>query len=94
MPFHNTRSAIMACYESPLLFDRVGLAIDYLGGASEISDTYAGVTLSLTPTTTVSAGAFIDNDPGIAATTYDGFYAYLTTGFNIAKLFDKTQVRK
>jgi hypothetical protein len=89
-PFHGTRSALMACYESPLLLDRVGLALDYLGGVSEISDTYAGVTLSLSTTTTVAAGAFFANDRSVAATTFDGFFAYLTTGFNVAKLFSGT----
>jgi hypothetical protein len=87
VPFNDTRSALIACYESPLLLDRVGLAVDYLGGVSEISDTYAGVTLSLSPATTVSAGAFIANDRTEAATTYDGFYVYLTTGFNVAEVF-------
>ncbi len=56
-PFQNTRSALMACYESLQLLDRIGLAIDYLGGASEISDTYVGVTFALTPVTTLAAGA-------------------------------------
>jgi hypothetical protein len=79
----------MACYESPLLLDHVGLALDYLGGVSEISDTYLGVTLSLTSVTTVSAGVFLDNDRSVAASTYDGVYAYLTTGYDVAKLFDK-----
>jgi hypothetical protein len=88
-PFQNTRSALMACYESPQLLDRIGLAVDYLGGASEISDTYVGVTFALTPVTTLAAGAFFDNDRSAAATTYDGFFAYLSTGFNVTKLFDK-----
>lgn len=90
VPFTNTRSALMACYESPQLFNRVGLAVDYLGGTSEISDTYLGVTLALTPVTTVSAGAFLDNDRAVRATTYDGVFAYLTTGFNVTKLFSKS----
>jgi hypothetical protein len=68
----------------------VGLAIDYLGGVGEISDTYVGVTLALSPVTTVSAGAFFDNDRSVAATTYDGVFVYLTTGFNVGKLFSKT----
>jgi len=89
-PFGNTRSALIACYESPQLFDRVGLAVDSLGGSSEISDTYVGVTLALTPTTTVSAGAFFDNDRAVRFTTYDGVFAYLTMGFNVAKLLGKS----
>jgi hypothetical protein len=86
-PFRDKRSALMACYESPLLLDHVGLAVDYLGGVSEISDTYVGVTLSLSPTTTVAAGAFFDNDRSDPATRNDGFFAYLTTGFNVGTLF-------
>jgi hypothetical protein len=92
-PFTNARSAWMACYESPQLFDRVGLAVDYLGGSSEISDTYVGVTLALTPTTTVSAGSFFDNDRAVRSATYDGVFVYLTTGVNVAKLFGKSSAQ-
>ena len=78
----------MACYESPLAFGKVGLAIDYLGGTSEISDLYAGVTFAISDATTVGAGAFFANDRNGSANADDGFFAYLTTGFDVGKLFE------
>ncbi len=77
----------MLCYESPLAFGKVGLAIDYLGGQSEISDLYTAVTLALSDSTTVAAGAFFATERSMPATTNDGILVYLTTGFDATKLF-------
>jgi len=85
--FPSPRSALMLCYESPVAFKRVGFAIDYLGGSSEISDLYTAVTLAISDTTTVAAGAFFATDRSVPAMTYDGVLAYLTTGFDATKLF-------
>jgi hypothetical protein len=86
-PFHNTRSALMAAYESPLIAGRLGLVLDYLGGASEISDTYVGVVLNVTSTTAVGAGAFIANDRTNAPN--DGAFFELTETFDVTKLAEK-----
>jgi hypothetical protein len=83
------KQAVMAAYESPLLFDRIGFVADYFGGVSEVSDLYTGVTLSLSANTTVALGAFFDNDRTAATGKYDGMFAYLTKNFDATKLFDK-----
>jgi hypothetical protein len=86
-PFHNTRSALMAAYETPLIAGRLGFMIDYLGGASEISDTYVGVVLNITNTTALGAGAFIANDR--SGSPNDGAFFDLTETFDVAKLAEK-----
>lgn len=85
-PFKDSRFALMAAYESPLLWDRVGLQIDHLGGTSEISDTYAGVTLTLSNTATVAAGAFLANDRNSPT---DGFFCYVTESLDLLTLSAK-----
>jgi len=86
-PFHNTRSALMAAYETPLIAGRLGFVIDYLGGTSEISDTYLGVVLNITNTTALGAGAFIANDRSNSPN--DGVFFNLTETFDVAKLAEK-----
>lgn len=86
-PFHNTRSALMAAYESPLIAGRLGFMIDYLGGVSEISDTYVGAILNVTNTTTLGAGAFIANDR--SGSPNDGAFFDLQETFDVAKLAEK-----
>jgi hypothetical protein len=86
-PFDNTRSALMAAYETPLLAGRVGLVVDYLGGSSEISDTYIGAVLNISSTTTLGGGAFLANDR--TGSPDDGTYFYLTETFDVTKLTEK-----
>jgi hypothetical protein len=86
-PFHNTRSALMAAYETPLIAGRLGFMIDYLGGASEISDTYVCAVLNITNTTALGAGAFIANDRSNSPN--DGAFFDLTETFDVAKLAEK-----
>ena len=86
-PFHNTRSALMAAYETPLIAGRLGFMIDYLGGASEISDTYVGAILNITSTTALGAGAFIANDRSNSPN--DGVFFDLAETFDVAKLAEK-----
>lgn len=86
-PFHNTRSALMAAYESPLVAGRLGFVLDYLGGASEISDTYVGVVLNVTSTTALGAGAFFANDR--ASSPNDGAFFVLTETFDVSALAAK-----
>jgi len=81
-PFHDTRLAIMAGYESPLLFDRVGLVADHLGGTSEISSTYLGVVFAKSKATTLAVGAFLANDRSVQN---DGAFAYISTSFDYLK---------
>ena len=89
-PFQSgAREALMAAYETPLILNRIGFVVDYFGGSSEVSDTYAGATLSLSSNTTSAAGAYFDNDRSVYATTYDGFFAYLTKNFDATKLFSQ-----
>jgi len=83
------KQALMAAYESPLLFDRLGFVADYFGGVSEVSNLYTGVTLALSARTTVALGAFFDNDRTTATGKYDGMFAYLTKNFDATKIFDK-----
>jgi hypothetical protein len=86
-PFHNTRSALMAAYETPLIAGRLGFMVDYLGGASEISDTYVGVVLNITNTTALGAGALIANDRSNFPN--DGAFFDLTETFDVTKLAEK-----
>jgi hypothetical protein len=86
-PFRNTRSALMAAYETPLINGRFGLVLDYLGGTSEISDTYVGAVLNITSTTALAAGAFIANDRTNAPN--DGAFFSLAETFDITKLAEK-----
>lgn len=86
-PFHNTRSSLMAAYETPLIAGRLGFMIDYLGGASEISDTYVGAVLNITNTTALGAGAFVANERSNSPN--DGVFFDLTETFDITKLAEK-----
>jgi hypothetical protein len=83
-PFSNTRSALMAAYETPLIWDRWGFMVEYLGGSSEISDTYIGTVLNLSNTTSIAGGAFISNDR--TAPANDGAYFTLSKAFDIIRL--------
>ncbi len=87
LPFRNTRSALMAAYETPLIAGRLGFAVDYLGGTSEISDTYVGAILNITNTTALAAGAFFANDRTNAPD--DGVFFALAETFDVAKLTEK-----
>jgi len=84
-PFVDSRAALMLAYETPLLAKRVGLVVDHLGGASEISSTYVGPTLVIVDGTNLGAGAYFANDRSNPAATYDGFFGYLTTAFDMTK---------
>jgi hypothetical protein len=81
------REAVMAAYESPLAFDRVGLVGDFFGGVSEVSDVYLGATLALSSMTTCALGAFLDNNRGAPDTRFDGVFGYITASFDATKLF-------
>jgi hypothetical protein len=83
-PFHNTRSSLMVAYESPLVRGRLGLVVDYLGGTSEISDTYVGAVLNITSTTALGAGAFFANDR--SGSPNDGAFFDLVETFDVTKL--------
>lgn len=84
-PFVDSRAALMLAYETPLLAKRVGLVVDHLGGASEISSTYLGATLLVVEGTNIGAGAYIANERSNPAATYDGFFGYVTTTFDMTK---------
>jgi len=86
-PFHNTRSALMVAYETPLIAGRLGFMVDYLGGASEISDTYVSAVLNITSTTALGAGAFIANDR--SSSPNDGVFFDLNETFDVTKLAEK-----
>jgi hypothetical protein len=86
-PFHDTRSALMAAYESPLIRGRLGFVVDYLGGTSEISDTYVGAVLNITSTTALGAGAFFANDR--SGSPNDGAFFDLVETFDVTKLTEK-----
>lgn len=86
-PFVDSRAALMLAYETPLLAKRVGLVVDHLGGASEISSTYVGPTLVIFDGTNLGAGAYFANDRSNPAATYDGFFGYLSSSFDVVKLF-------
>jgi hypothetical protein len=86
-PFRNTRSALMAAYETPLIAGRLGFVLDYLGGTSEISDTYVGAILNITNTTALAAGAFMANDRANAPN--DGAFFTLAETFDVSKLTEK-----
>ena len=77
----------MAAYETPLIAGRLGFMVDYLGGASEISDTYLGAVLNITNTTALAAGAFIANDR--SGSPNDGAFFDLQETFDVAKLGEK-----
>jgi hypothetical protein len=83
-PFHpGARFVPMAAYESPLLFRRLGAVVDYLGGASEVGDTYLGVAFAATPVTTLGAGAFRDNERQTRPA--DGLFLSLTTSVDLTR---------
>jgi len=86
-PFHDTRSALMAAYETPLIAGRLGFVLDYLGGTREISDTYVGAVLNITSTTALGAGAFLANDRSNAPS--DGAFFSLVETFDVRKLGEK-----
>lgn len=83
-PLRDTRSALLAAYETPLIAGRLGLMLDYLGGTSEISDTYLGAVLNLTGAAAVGAGGFLANDR--ANSPNDGVFFYLTETLEVTKL--------
>lgn len=70
--------ALMAAYESPLAWKKLGAVVDHFGGVSEVSSTYLGGVYAIHDTTTLGAGYYLSNDRKNA---YDGFYAYLTASF-------------
>jgi hypothetical protein len=86
-PFHNTRSALLAAYETPLIAGRLGFVLDYLGGTSELSDTYVGLVLNITGTTALGAGAFLANDRSNSPS--DGVFFDLSETFDVTKLADR-----
>jgi hypothetical protein len=85
-PFDGTRLFPIAGYESPAL-GPLSLAVDHVGGVSEVSGT--NVALNLTPTdgVTWSVGAFFGNDRGLEETTYDGLFTYLAVSTQVATWF-------
>jgi hypothetical protein len=86
-PFHNSRSALLLAYETPLIAGRLGFVLDYLGGTSELSDTYLGAVLNVTNTTALGAGAFLANDRSNSPN--DGVFFDLVETFDVTKLADK-----
>lgn len=86
-PFKDTRFALMLAYESPLIARRLGFAIDYFGGTSELSSTYIGATLVITDSTRITAGGYLSNERSNPTTTSDGFFASLTVTFDALTLF-------
>ena len=85
-PFQNSPRALGA-YETPLIAGRLGFMLDYLGGTSEISDTYLGAIFNITNTTAVGAGAFLANDR--ANSPNDGAFFYLMETFDVTTLARK-----
>jgi hypothetical protein len=83
-PFQNTRRALLAAYETPLIVGRLGFMLDYLGGTSEISGTYVGAIFNITSTAAVGAGAFLANDR--ARSPNDGAFFYLMETFDVTRL--------
>jgi len=86
-PFRDTRLALMAAYESPLIASRLGFVVDYLGGASEVSSTYVGATLMVVSSTRIAAGMYVANDRSNPAARFDGFFGYVMTSFDALTLF-------
>jgi hypothetical protein len=74
-------------YETPLIAGRLGFVLDYLGGTSEISDTYVGAVVNITNTTALGAGAFLANDRSNAPN--DGAFFSLVETFDVGKLGEK-----
>jgi hypothetical protein len=85
-PFaRDSKLALIAGYESPAL-GPLSIAIDHIGGYSEISST--NVALNLTPIEggTLAIGGFFGSDPNAF---YGGMFAYLYLNFNVVKAFGK-----
>jgi hypothetical protein len=85
-PFDGTRLFPLAGYETPAL-GPMSLAIDHVGGVSEVSST--NVALNLTPAegVTWAFGAFFGNDRGREDTTYDGLFTILSVTTRVAAWF-------
>lgn len=75
-PFSGNRFLTMAAYESPTFFNRWGFVADWVGGSSELSSTYLGVTSIAAAGTVVSAGGFFSN---ARTTPSDGVFFSLST---------------
>ena len=87
LPFYDTRLALMAAYESPMIAERVGFIVDHFGGTSEVSGTYLGAMLCISDSTMIGAGAFLANERSEPGSTYDGFYGMVSSTFDVFKLF-------
>jgi hypothetical protein len=81
-PFEGTRLFPIAGYASPPI-GPMSVAIDHIGGTSEVSST--NVALNLTPLrgVTWSVGGFFGNERQREGTTYDGLFTYLAVSFQV-----------
>lgn len=75
------QTALIAGYESPS-WHRLSLAVDHIGGVSELSSTYAAVVLSPMDNVAWGVGGYLSNDRAAPA---DGFHTYLSVSFDICK---------
>lgn len=87
-PFRDSFMLLLGGYESPN-FGPLSMAVDYIGGRSELSS--ANVALNLTPMegAEVSVGCFFSADRSSPDTTNDGFFVDLSVSWNMAKLLAK-----
>jgi hypothetical protein len=85
-PFEGTSLFPLAGYESPP-FGPFGLAIDHVGGTSEVSSTNVALNFAPMEGVTWAVGASFGNDRGRAETTYDGLFTYLAVSSRVTTWF-------
>lgn len=73
---------LIAGYESPPL-GPFGLAIDHVGGVSEISATNIAISVSAVAGTTLGVGGYLGSDP---AAFYGGLFVYLFSVLDLPAL--------
>ena len=82
-PFsRDSRLLLLGGYESPA-FGPFSIAIDYIGGYSELSSTNIALNLMATEGGAIGIGGFLGNDPDAF---YAGVFAYLSLQFNAGKV--------
>jgi hypothetical protein len=81
----DSKLLLIAGYESPA-FGPFNIAVDHIGGYSEVSST--NVALNLTPLNgaTMGLGGFFGSDPNAF---YAGMFAYIFLNFNVFNVFGK-----
>jgi hypothetical protein len=84
-PFSAPSNAfLLAGYESPA-FGPFYLALDHIGGVSEVGGTYVALNLQTVPGTYVGLGYTFCNDR--SASNFDSALCYISTGWDVPKAF-------